>query len=261
MSNFDEHGFLEGRICGWITQHRREHAEAFATATRLNDECHRFLSGRDVSLSDQKKLVTVILFARMMELFQASLLILERGMTAAARALFRVHLEAYFTLVALFDDPSFLDDYLDQFHVYQKSVLNRIQNSPSSQLAELSQRLDSSRIEEINAVVQDRNISRLSVEQVAKRGGLSAVYATAYASLSGAVHSSAFDIESHIKFDEMTGEIQALRYGPSDSETKRVIGLMGMSMADSLERVSREFDGDRSDLCSEFKSEFEQTLA
>ena len=261
VSNFDEHGFLGGRICDWVNRHRRKHADSFATGVRLNVECHHFLSGREIFPSDQKKLVAAILFARMMELYQAGLLVLERGMSAASRALFRTHLEAYFTLVALLKDPSFLEDYLDQFYTHQKSVLNRIQNSPSVSLIELRERLDTSRIDEINALVKERNISRLSVEQVAERAGLSAVYATAYASLSGAVHSSAFDIESHIRFDETTQEIQAFRYGPSDSETERALGLMGMAMADSLERVSAEFDEDRSKICSDLKSSFEQSLA
>lgn len=96
MSALDEDGFLGGRIEAWIREHRASHKDLLTLAEALNRESHVFLNERAVTISDTKRLTSIVLFARMMELYQSVLLVVYRGSRSGTRVLFRAFLEAFF---------------------------------------------------------------------------------------------------------------------------------------------------------------------
>ena len=51
-------------------------------------------------------------------------------------------------------------------------------------------------------MTKEQNIQRLSTETAAQRANRHAVYATAYAYLSGAVHTTAWELESQFDYDD-----------------------------------------------------------
>jgi hypothetical protein len=260
MSRIDENGFLEGKICNWIAEHRDRHAALFTTIRELNRECHRFLDGRGVDITSELHTTTVVLFVRLMELFQGMFIAVEHGMTSVSNIMSRAHLEAYFCLMAIHRDPTFLKQYLDQLHVSRKHLVNRIRNSNSPGLAALREAMDENLIRDISHTIQEQDIKQLKIEDVARRAGLHDVYATAYTILSGAVHTTAWDLESHLDYDDTEKAIRGFQYGPSDADTEKFLGLAGMVMADALETISSIFHEDRAQLCAGFTSQFQAAL-
>lgn len=260
MCRIDENGFLEGRIYGWIADHRDRYAVLFTAIRELNQECHRFLDGRAVDVTSELHKTTSVLFARLMELFQGMFMAVEHGMMSVGRILFRAHLEAFFYLMAIYRDPTFLEQYLDQLHVYRKTLVNRICKSSAPSLAALREVLDENLALEIDKTVKEQGIRRLTAEDAARRADLHAVYATAYAVLSGAVHTTAWNLESHLDYDDEAQAIRGFKYGPSDSDTEKLLGLAAMGMAEALETISSIFGEDRSQLCMRFKNQFEAVL-
>jgi len=260
MNRIDEDGFLEGRICSWIADHRAQHATLFTAIRELNRECHRFLDGRAVDVTSELHTTTAALCARLLELFQGLFIAVEHGMMSVGSIAFRAYLEAYFCLRAIHRDPTFLKQYLDQLHVSRKALVNRIRHSNTPELAALREALDEKLARDISETIKEQNIQRLKIEDVARRAGLHEVYATAYAVLSGAVHTTAWDLESHLDYDDTEKAIQGFKYGPSDSNTEKFLGLAGMVMADALETISSIFGEDRSQACMRFKSQFQSAL-
>jgi hypothetical protein len=256
MRKFDENGFISGRIQYWIDNHRTRHEAIFSTALDLNRECHKFLSGRSVDLGSELQLTTSVLFARMLEIYQAILIVIGRGMTSAGRVLFRTYLESYFQFAAIHKDPNFLAKYLNQIHVQRKALVNRLRNSKSPGLEQIREPLTDDLIAEIKQTIEQEKISRLSTEETARRAGLHDIYLIAYPILSGAVHTSALDLESHLDYDEQENAINGFKYGPSDEETKRIVGLASMTMAETLGTISQTFGEDRTEMCAKMKDSF-----
>lgn len=257
---YDENGFLHGRIEHWVRVHRDTFSGVFAEAETLNRRCHEFLDGRSVALDNERQLVTSVLFARLLELYQGAIVLAERGLSTPVRIQFRAFLEAFFHRIAIHIDPGYLDDYLNQFHIQRQKLVNRFRHASSPRLKDLRQDLDEALVAEIAKTVKDEGAQRISIEDVARRAQLHDIYVTVYEVLSRAVHTSASDLESHLQLSKDSDEIVGFLYGPSSNETRRVICLMGMALSEALEQVSRTFGEDRKELCSSHKERFQALL-
>lgn len=256
MSLLDENGFLGGRIADWMQRHRHSNQNLLALAQSVNRECHLFLNGRSVRVSEPKALTSVVLFARMMELYQGVLVVVDRGSRATTRIVFRAFLEAFFHFAALHRDSAYLDEYLDQFQLDRKSLINRIRNTNDPTLQNLREPINEALIAEIAGI----DVRSVKIEEVARRGGCHNIYVTAYALLSRSVHSSAADLEAHLQLDPTSGDVVGFRYGPTDEETARTVGLAGMTMAEALDEISKDFAENRTEMCAQFITDFKALL-
>jgi len=256
MSWCDENGFLGGRIDDWIRQHRKTHQQVFDLAHELNREGHAFLDGRSVTISDSHLLTSIVLFARLMELHQAVLLSVDRSARAPTRIMFRAFLEAFFHFAAIHKDPSYLDEYLDQFEHERKALINRIRHTDDPALNDLRAPIDDALIAEIETI----GVRRIKVEDVARRADCHNIYVTAYVLLSRSVHSSAADLEAHLALDAEKQRIDGFRYGPTDAETRRTVCLAGMTMAEALRDISKDFSEDRTESCERLITSFKSLL-
>ena len=153
---------LTGSILSWIEAHRDQHAILFAAIYELNQECHRFLDGRAVDVTSDTQITTAVLFARLLELFQGLFITVEHGMMSVGRVLGRAHLEAFFYLMAIHRDPTFLGQYLDQLQYHRKALVNRIRKSNDPHLASLREALDEALAQGISNMIQEQNIPRLT---------------------------------------------------------------------------------------------------
>jgi hypothetical protein len=257
MNVIDENGFLAGKIEAWASQHRAHYDELFSLCENLNRACHQFLDDHSVGTFDSKQLTTMVLFVRLLELYQGVMVHVSRGLRSPSRIVFRSFLEAYFHFEAIQGDPDYLSDYLNQFEVERKSLVNRIRRTTDASFANLRKPIDAELIAEIEAI----KFQRITIEEVAKRGGRYAIYATAYALLSRSVHSSAGDLEDHLALDGESKEIVGFRYGPSDAETVRTLGLAGITLTEVLEQIGRSFGENVSPAVEPFKQSFEAVLA
>jgi len=260
MTSYDENSFLSGRIDSWIEENQAAHREIFDRAKELNRDCHSFLDDRLIDLKNEKQLVAYVLFARMIELYQSIIVVSERGMTTPSRILFRSFIEAFFHFAAIHKDSSYLDEYLNQFQINRKSLANSIRNSSSPELENLRQAVTDDLVDNIRQGIEEEGVKKISTIESAERAELLPVYHTAYRVLSGAVHTSVSDLESHLSFNEDLKEVEAVVYGPSQKEVARSICLSGLSLAEALETVSETFDEDRKELCASHTEAFQALL-
>jgi len=256
MTLVDEDGFLRGQIHGWEAQHRSANEELFSLAETLNRECHSFIGRHEVGTFESHQLTTMVLFVRLLELYQGVVLQVSRGLRAPSRILFRAFLEAYFHFEAIHNDPTYLLVYLDQFELERKKLIKRIRRTTDASLEDLRRPIDATLIAEIESI----NVPGITVEEVAKRAGRHSMYVTAYAILSRAVHSSAADIEDHLVLDDKRNAIVGFRYGPSELETVRTLGLIGVSLAEVLEQMGKDFNEDMTLVTNPLRVSFESHL-
>ena len=180
-------------------------------------------------------------------------------MAAATRILLRAFIEANFHFFALQRDPTYLEDYLDQFLIQKKKLLQRIRLSKSSR------RRACGRLPPINCFRKPRRPSQtqkhgtFQQRRWAKRAQMHDIYLTAYAVLSHAVHTGVSDIDHYIRINHATNETEGFKYGPSEVESVRVICLSGMTLAEALEIVSRDCGENRAALCAAHKEAFQSS--
>jgi|GEM_PF-1669056 len=261
MSTIDENGFLEGSIRNWMTGHQECHASLFAAIRELNRECYRFANGRERHCTSTLHTTATALFLRLMELLQGMSIVVEHGMVSVSNIVFRAYIETYFYLTAIQKDHTFLAQYLGQLHIYRKKLVNRIRNSSSLNIADLREEFDEALTRDIDATIRKQCIKQWSIEEVARIADLHDIYLTAYAILSGAVHAAPWDLESYLDYDEAGKTIRGFKYGPSDGETVRILGLAGMCMADALSAISAIHNEDRGQLCEQFRCQFQAALS
>jgi hypothetical protein len=256
MNFIDADGFLKGGIEEWEDSHRAGNQELFSLAETLNRECHCFLERHPFGTFESHQITTMVLFVRLLELFQGIVLQVSRGLRAPSRILFRAFLEAYFHFEAIHNDPDYLLEFLDQFELERKRLIKRIHKTTDDALEDLRRPIDATLIADIESI----KVPNITVEEVAKRAKRHSMYVTAYAILSRSVHSSAGDLEDHLALDDKSKAIVGFRYGPTELETVRTIGLAGLTLAEVLEQMGKDFDDDVSSVTMQLNSSFASFL-
>lgn len=260
MTSYDENGFLSGRIESWVKEHQDSHQDILNHAQQLNRDCHRFLSGRSLDLDDEKQVVSCVLFVRMLELYQAIIVVAQRGMTAPTQIMFRSFIEADFHFFAIQRDPDYLKEYFDQFHIHRQKLVNKLRKSTSTLLGSFREVIDENLIEEIRQLIDEVGAKPITIEEVAKRAGQHEIYLTVYDTLSRAVHTSVSALNSYVRFNKDTKEIKGFIYGPSSEETASAICVSGLWLAEALGEVSNLFGEDLKDLTDSHQQAFRGLL-
>ncbi len=241
MPEYDRNGFLHGDIDKWIEKTAAKHEVVVTMAQEANRLCHDFLSGRDANARGPTAFVATLLFARMLELFQAVVLLTLRGMTGASPVVFRSFIEAHFHFDALIADPTYLDKYLDNWHVQRLRMAKAIAKTKGEGLEELRSVFTDEKLAELKKLDAESASETMSVREVAELGGNEGTYHTAYALLSNQTHVNSLALERYIE-DNAPSSASTIRYGPDDSEVVRQIGLTTLTLLAAYEELAKLFD-------------------
>jgi hypothetical protein len=236
MSTIDENGFLHGAISEWVEATRTVHKDTFETAESINRLCHEFLSDRKIDLSETKTFVLSLIFARMLELYQANILLNARGMTGAGSVVFRSHIEAHFHFDAILKNDAYLDQYIDNFHIQRRHVAKSLASSKDEGLEELRSLFTEEKLKELDELMRNSFAKKLSIRKVAELGGNAGTYHVAYSFLSNDTHVNSWALEKYL--DKDTAATASIRYGPVDTEVVRQLGLIGIVMLEAYEKLA-----------------------
>lgn len=239
METFDQNGFLHGDIESWVAHTRARHKEVISIAEEANRVFHGFLSDRDANTHGTKAFVQSLLFARMLELFQALVILTTRGMVGASSVVFRSFVEAHFHFDAILQNDEYLEEYIDNWHAQRLRLAKAIANSKGKDLEELRIIFTNEKVEELKRLDDESASGSLSVRRVAELGGNEGTYHTAYALLCNQAHVNSWALESYLS--DGSFESNPIRYGPNDSEVVRQIGLAILTLLESYEALARLF--------------------
>ena len=215
-------GFLSGDIDAWVQEHRRKNEGLFELIEQLTQDCYRVLAGLEIHKDSHQEILTSALFTRSIELFQASIVVLERGMASAGQVVLRAQLEALFTLAALAKDEATVSHYIDNDKRLRLAIARKLRDSSSPELKPLKGQYLENLHKDLQEAVEDQGITRLSVEELAKIGGFHDWYVTLYASFSSPAHSDARAMERYVETGPQ-GDIQALTISVSMDETRALL--------------------------------------
>ena len=198
LTTLADEGFLADELVGVIDAIRQKYEIHFAEVRGINRLMTASQYTLQVHAQSAQEMTCAALYVRSLAHCQAALLLLERGMAPSARAMIRCALEGLFNLGACASDWRLALSFLDADQVERRrraKYLAQVQD-PSARA-----QLEEHDLAQLRAQIQENidavEAKELRTREMAKAAGLEDLYLTAYAMLSGAVHSSVGDIDEH----------------------------------------------------------------
>jgi hypothetical protein len=229
-------GFLDPEIQRWIQESRRRYPTWFGIAVDVNRFALKVMLGLDVHNRAIGELLLATLYLRILHTFEGTILMAERGMLTQGRMLARSMLEAVFPLVAIAKDPATAGEYVEDHKLQKLKFFRKAQQLGSGMLEELEDPETKKLAEELKDEVDSLGLKGLRTEDLAKKAGLHNWYLTAYAVLSGTVHSRVGDLEEYLVLGE-NEQIKEFDWGPRDKGLEKLIMTVAEAMLIAIEHV------------------------
>jgi len=215
--------------------------------------------GTRVDPDDGRHLLVVALLVRSLELYRASLLLIEQSMFNPARIMERCLMEAVFTIRAIARDEELYERYVMEDEIQRKKLINKARMSASPTLSELKGATGDELLEEIKATIEAHEIKGLRTSDLAKAAGLEDSYLSGYAILSGTVHSKVRDMGQYV----FLGEDGVVKDGHAEfprNEPVARLNIAGVMLLNVLGAFVEFFAIDVGDLLDEYEQFFQVVL-
>jgi hypothetical protein len=233
MSPIDENGFLGEQIKRYIEKIRSTYRDFFELAEDMNRLCQKTMFSLDVRSRDPHGITVGSLYIRCLTTFQGLVLLAERGMMAQARVLARALIETLFTLCAIVKKPELLDVYFKEDKKRRLRFLEKFKEFHGGKLPENVKQEEIKTIEkDLKEDIDREGIRIRKTEEWAADAELATWYLTAYAVLSDSVHTTARDLEDHLKVNDR-GDIEEFLWGPDGRGVDEILltGIEAMHFA------------------------------
>jgi hypothetical protein len=222
MGTICQEGFLSKDIELWIKENEQKKDLELNLAKDTN------VLAQSIFLNSAPRgdrgLLIASIFARILEHFQAIIILEERNITNSSNALVRVILEATFSLVACVKNDNFHYKLADWDSLAKKRLGEHLQKvSPNASPLTIEE------IERINEQVQQaseevkdlkkhsNDDSELKVFRIAKYADMEDFYHSIYSLFSLTVHSAVRSLSEHVGVDA-SGDIKSILWGPDQKQ-------------------------------------------
>jgi Family of unknown function (DUF5677) len=129
--SFATQGFMSPGSFRTAVHRVPEYKVWFSFAEELNLLGLDMLQGLIVPVDNGQRLTISALFVRAHHSFQAALVLAEMGLIGDSRVVLRSGVEGAIALVALANDPKFLNQLVDAHHHYQRKTAQLVLNTPT----------------------------------------------------------------------------------------------------------------------------------
>ncbi len=249
-----EEGFVADEIEDVVGVVRHRYERHLAEVLALNKLLTRSQYELTIQPESPRELTCAALFVRAVGHCQAVLILLERGMAPSARAMLRCALEGLFNLAACASDSKVALSFIDADPVDRKrraKYLGQVQDPAARS------RLENDELEaifqQLQIKIDEVDAHALKARDMARRAGLEDMYLTAYAMLSGAVHSSAGDVDGHYRTDK-SGRVLELITAPAVDDLGCLYLVLGETMVGLIRAMTKVFALSAAEQCEEHVS-------
>jgi hypothetical protein len=259
MAPYQQNGFLGKDIEIWMKENRRLHEDLFALAENLNSDCYTMLERARPHNKDKRELLVSCLFPRTMELFQATFLLVRRGMIPSANIMLRSLIETMFVLIAIAKDDDALEAYILNDEKGRLITAKKILDNTSGAFSE-TQVEEVIRVKkEIEEKLAGKKLPKLTTEYYAKKAGLHDWYQTVYSVTSKSVHAAVKDIEDYLDICQ-DRQVKSIKFTPTDKRTLEILTTACNALGMGLEAFLSSLKLDK-DLCRKYADRLRPFLA
>jgi hypothetical protein len=211
---FDSDGFLTDRSDELEASIDEVFGSLLAPARQINRDCHELIFSADVRKPDKQGQLVATLFLRALEHYQATLILLAKGLVAPAKSALRTLMETVFIVRAVSVDEDTMRAFIIADLAHRKKYANKAKELDPEKYREIA----GSHIEQLEQKIKITGARAIRVEELSKAAGMHELYRSAYSLLSAAVHSQVGELDKYLKLDG-SDEVRELIYGPSMEET------------------------------------------
>ena len=243
--SFQEQGFLSKETPEIRRITRRAYSRVFNKCHEVNGLAHRFRNAIQLDYNNQLHIVSTCLLQRMLDSFQAVVILMETGLEADSNTILRSSLETMLILRKLTVEPSFLLKYIGSEQVHRKKILNVAKTDIKNTLRRAVgiQALERKLSELMQDIIDKLNLREICLEQLARDLGLNDWYQLTYRSLSSDAHSLPSSLERYVHFDEHLN-VSMFDFNPKTDNTKTVLMTnctLLLIVLDSVEEIDAIF--------------------
>lgn len=215
MSQIKIDGFISDESLNGRDYFHQKYKDVFDYAKEINKFNMDLMQNEEIDWKDKHKLITKILYLRIIEHFQGTILMLERGMISQAKVLTRAMLETTFIHIALQKKPNLLQCYFDQHEDGTKRNLKAFLKFQNEKLRASAKKenFEKHYVDKYKTL-KGNELNPLSPKQWAIEAGLEDFYNLYYGVFSNSTHSNLLALEDNI--DNSEAEIN-LAFGPSEN--------------------------------------------
>lgn len=225
MTSIDENGFLSQEIYDWIKKYRSKYKDIFSLAEEINRFGHRIMFQINPHNNNEQELLIALLYNRALSTFQGIIILSERGLIHEGKVLLRSLVEIMYVLIASSKYEDIAKKYLlDDIHESSK-MINKLKNSSLKKIPKFYIPL-LEREEEIENVKKEKNVTKLTIEQLSIKADLHDHYTTIYSFLCQTAHASPRDIGQSLNLGK-----NVIRWGP---DVSNIDGLILATTAEFL---------------------------
>ena len=210
---WDAQGFLASSAEALAATLLEQHRTHFERAAELNHDCHELLFRCKPRNRDGQQVVVCALFMRVLEHFQATVILLRRGLVSPAVVMARACLEGVFAARAIALAPDALRRFILADQMERLALANKAEQYAYPNLEDLRQEVARGLQAEIKSEIEADEARRFSTKEMSQIAGMHDWYVTIYSLWSKTAHSRVRDLEQYLNLDE-NGEIRSLKYGP-----------------------------------------------
>jgi|WetSurMetagenome_2_1015567.scaffolds.fasta_scaffold122575_2 hypothetical protein len=220
--SLNENGFLDENIKNFKSIVYEKYRDYFAFAISLNKFAHERKYTYSCNSRDGLLCYTNCLFLKVLNFYQASIILIEHGLPHEAIALSRCMCDPLYILKIFMDDPEFAKKY-DKSRMYNTLKYIHIIKKNSHPVFKIAREsITESTLDELKRELINFKPGEFKIEGLAIRAGMKPHYDTMFRIASDEVHSPSNAIAKYAKFDE-AGEISEFSWGPSDNEADRIL--------------------------------------
>lgn len=252
MPPLDEKGFLGKEIEQWIPKIRDAHLRFFTLADEVNKYCQGAIYNLRPHSKDKQEVLVSTLYIRVLNNYQASVLLAERGLSPQCGVLARSMIEALFSLSAIAKNEKYADEFILDDQRNRLSFLYKYREFHHGLLPETQKEEVELLEQQLKQEISTGEIKKKTTEQWSKDAGMHDWYLTTYAVLSQSVHSKVRDLEKYLVLNG-ENEIVELRWGPDDYNVEKVLAALIQAMLTALNKVRSLFNKKQEAEASEFQ--------
>lgn len=211
--DFNEKGFLGTAIDEFSKSVQLQYAGFFQLSYQINELAHATKFELQVDNRDPQEYLAATLFLRLLNGFEATVILGAKGLLFEAKVVLRSVIETLFILKLLCKEEAFALEYLGSSKVQSLKWMNIAHESLDPNFESVRQYATPKVMGALRKEIEQHELKKLEVEPIAKRADLHHIYNAQYRLLSEQVHCLPISLDPFL-VENQDGGLDSFDWGP-----------------------------------------------
>jgi hypothetical protein len=242
--DFNEKGFLGTAIDEFSKSIQSQYSKFIELSHQINELAHSAKFELQVHNRDPQEFLAATIFLRLLNGFQAVVILAMKGLLFEAKVVLRSVIESLFILELLCKEEGFALEYLGSSMVQSLKWMNIARESTDPNFDSLKQYATPEVMETLRKDIERYGYKKLDVERISDRAGLHNVYNTQYRLLSEQVHSLPISLDPFLVRDQK-GELSSFDWGPKHEDLDLILFTNIQMLLTAMVSITKLFNVDK----------------